>query len=200
MITNKSKKWILASLAVALLLIDQAIKFYVKLHFTIGEGVGMFGNSQWAQILFIENNGMAFGMQFGGIAGKLFLSLFRLALIGFLIWYINRLIVKQNANWGILIAVTLVLVGAVGNIFDSLFYGLIFSESSYTEVASLVPFGHGYAPSLRGKVVDMFYFPIIRYHDFEFFRPVFNFADACISCAVIYVLLFQRKFFTKKTK
>lgn len=198
--SSKNKKWILAILALALLLIDQAIKFYVKLHFTLGEGVGMFGDSRWAQILFIENNGMAFGMQLGGIAGKIFLSLFRLALIAFLVWYINRLIVRQKANWGVLIAVTLVFVGAVGNIIDSLFYGLIFSESSYTEVASLVPFGEGYAPFLRGKVVDMFYFPIIRYHDFEFFRPVFNFADACISCAVIYVLLFQRKFFMSKKK
>lgn len=206
--TDKNKKWIIAGLVVLLLFIDQAIKFYVKLHMMIGESVPMFGNSQWAQILFIENNGMAFGMQLGGIAGKLFLSLFRLVLIGLIIWYINKvLIAKKKAPWGVLIGGALILMGAIGNMIDSTFYGKIFSQSSYTNVAQLVPFGNGYAPLLCGKVVDMFYFPV--YHtvlpswfpfwggeDFEFFRPIFNFSDACISCGVLYLIIFQYRFFS----
>ncbi|MCI1720342.1 MAG: lipoprotein signal peptidase [Bacteroidales bacterium] len=205
--TDKNKKWIIAGLVVLLLFIDQAIKFYVKLHMMVGESIPMFGTSQWAQILFIENNGMAFGMQLGGIAGKLFLSLFRLVLIGLIIWYLNVLITKKKAPWGVLIGGTLILMGAIGNMIDSTFYGKIFSQSSYTNVASLVPFGNGYAPLLCGKVVDMFYFPV--YHtvlpswfpfwggqDFEFFRPIFNFSDACITCGVLYLIIFQYKFFS----
>lgn len=204
----RGKKWTIALLTTGLLVIDQLIKIAVKLNMTIGESIPMFGNSSWAQILFIENNGMAFGMQLGGLGGKLLLSIFRIVLVGVIIWYINRLITKHNAPWGVLIGITLILVGAVGNIFDSVFYGLVFSESTATQAATIVPFGTGYAGVLCGKVVDMFYFPLIkttlpswfpiwsgRY--FEFFAPVFNFADACISCSVIYLLLFQRKFFAR---
>lgn len=196
----------LTLLAIVLLCVDQLIKIIVKLNMTISESIPMFGNSSWAQILFIENNGMAFGMQWGGIAGKLLLTIFRIILVAVIIWYIGRLMKKYNAPWGALIGVTLILVGAIGNIFDSVFYGLIFSESTHTQVAHLVSWGQGYAPILRGKVVDMFYFPIIRTtlpswfpiwggKYFEFFSPIFNFADACISCSVVYLLLFQRKFF-----
>ena len=223
---------------ILLLLIDQLIKVTVKLNMTIGESIHVFGD--WFQILFIENRGMAFGMQFGtGIFGKLLLSLLRLGLIGLLIWYLRKLIKRDNAAYsmpgleanasvsasaahvkgnssetvkpskvpaGVLIGLALVLVGAVGNMFDSLFYGLIFSASDAVQKAVLFPIGGGYAPLLFGQVVDMFYFPIIDTvlpdwvpiwggDNVVFFRPFFNFADSCVSVGVIYLLLFQRKFF-----
>lgn len=194
----------LTLLVVLLLVIDQAIKFAVKLNMTIGESIPVFGN--WFQICFIENNGMAFGMQFGGSLGKLALSLFRVVLIGFIIYYLGKLTKKEETPTGVLVGFSLILVGAIGNVIDCLFYGSIFSESTYTQLAELFPDGGGYSALLYGKVVDMFYFPIINTvwpdwvpfvggEEFVFFRPVFNFADACISVAVIYMLIFQRKFF-----
>lgn len=193
---------------ILLLVIDQAIKFAVKLNMTLGESIPVLGN--WFQICFVENNGMAFGMQFGGMVGKILLTLFRLLLIGFIIYYINKVLLKKSDTpTGVIVGVSLVLVGAIGNVIDCLFYGQIFSASSYLMVAELFPSGGGYAPLLMGKVVDMFYFPIIDTvlpewvpiwggEEFVFFRPVFNFADSCISVAVIYMLLFQRKFFAKE--
>lgn len=194
-------------LVVLLLVIDQAIKFAVKLNMTIGESIPVFGD--WFQICFIENNGMAFGMQFGGSIGKLALSLFRVVLIGFIIVYLRKLIKRAGTPTGVLVGLSLVLVGAIGNVIDCLFYGEIFSASTYTQVAQLFPPDGGYTGFLYGKVVDMFYFPIIDTvlpdwvpfyggKPFIFFRPIFNFADACISCAVVYMLLFQRKFFTEE--
>lgn len=138
---SKGKK--ITILIVAILLIDQIVKIWIKTHMTLGESIPVFGH--WFQIYFIENNGMAFGMQFGGTMGKLILSLFRIALAGFIVYYINKL-VKSNAPIGVLVGVALILVGAIGNIFDSLFYGLIFSESTFTEVATIFPDGGGYAP------------------------------------------------------
>ena len=192
---------------VLLLVIDQAIKFAVKLNMTIGESIPVFGD--WFQICFIENNGMAFGMQFGCSIGKLALSLFRVVLIGFIIVYLRKLIKRAGTPTGVLVGLSLVLVGAIGNVIDCLFYGEIFSASTYTQVAQLFPPDGGYTGFLYGKVVDMFYFPIIDTvlpewvpfyggEPFIFFRPIFNFADACISCAVVYMLLFQRKFFTEE--
>lgn len=192
---------------VLLLVIDQAIKFAVKLNMTIGESIPVFGD--WFQICFIENNGMAFGMQFGGSIGKLALSLFRVVLIGFIIVYLRKLIKRAGTPAGVLVGLSLVLVGAIGNVIDCLFYGEIFSASTYTQVAQLFPPDGGYTGFLYGKVVDMFYFPIIDTvlpewvpfyggEPFIFFRPIFNFADACISCAVVYMLIFQRKFFTEE--
>ena len=194
-------------LVVLLLVIDQAIKFAVKLNMTIGESIPVFGD--WFQICFIENKGMAFGMQFGGSIGKLALSLFRVVLIGFIIVYLRKLIKRAGTPTGVLVGLSLVLVGAIGNVIDCLFYGEIFSASTYTQVAQLFPPDGGYTGFLYGKVVDMFYFPIIDTvlpdwvpfyggKPFIFFRPIFNFADACISCAVVYMLLFQRKFFTEE--
>ncbi|MFA6335687.1 MAG: lipoprotein signal peptidase [Bacteroidales bacterium] len=199
---SKGKK--ITILIVLILLIDQIVKIWVKTHMTLGESIPVLGN--WFQIYFIENNGMAFGMQFGGTMGKLLLSLFRIALSTFIIYYINKLI-RTNAPTGVLVGTALILVGAIGNIFDSLFYGLIFSESTFTEVATLFPDGGGYAPFLFGRVVDMLYFPVINTtlpdwfpiwggKEFIFFRPIFNIADSCITIGVIYMLLFQRKFFT----
>lgn len=192
---------------ILLLVIDQAIKFAVKLNMTIGESIPVFGD--WFQICFIENNGMAFGMQFGGSIGKLALSLFRVVLIGFIIVYLRKLIKRAGTPTGVLVGLSLVLVGAIGNVIDCLFYGEIFSASTYTQVAQLFPPNGGYTGFLYGKVVDMFYFPIIDTvlpewvpfyggEPFIFFRPIFNFADACISCAVVYMLIFQRKFFTEE--
>lgn len=199
-----SKGQIISFFVILLLVIDQIIKFAVKLNMTMGESIPVFGN--WFQIYFIENNGMAFGMQWGGALGKLALSLFRIILIGVIVYYIHKLIKKANTPTGVFVGVSLVLVGAIGNVIDCLFYGIIFNDSTFTTVAQFLPDGGGYSSLLFGRVVDMFYFPIINTHfpdwfpiwggeDFVFFRPIFNFADACISVGVVYMLLFQRKFF-----
>lgn len=198
---SKGKK--ITIFIILILLIDQIVKIWIKTHMTLGESFPVFGN--WFQIYFIENNGMAFGMQLGGTMGKLLLSLFRIALAGFIIHYIYKLI-RAKTPTGILVGVALILVGAIGNIFDSLFYGLIFSESTFTEVSTLFPDGGGYAPFLFGRVVDMLYFPIINTtlpdwfpiwggEEFVFFRPIFNIADSCITTGVVYMLLFHRRFF-----
>ncbi len=192
-------------LTIALLVADQIVKVLVKTHMTIDQHFMVFG--EWFQIRFIENPGAAYGFQFGGDYGKLFLSVFRLAAIGVLAWYLNRL-VGTRANRGVLIGFTLIFAGAIGNIVDSAFYGLIFSESTYTSVAGLFPEGGGYGTFLHGKVVDMLYFPIIKStypqwfpfvggEDFTFFSPIFNFADSYISVGAIYLILFKRKFFLK---
>ena len=184
-----------------LLLIDQAVKIWIKTHMTIGESIPVFGN--WFQIYFIENNGMAFGMQFGGAIGKFFLTALRLVLIGVIIYYVKKLI-ESGSSRAFLTGVALILVGAIGNVIDSMFYGIVFSESNFTQVASLFPEGGGYAPFMFGKVVDMLYFPIIDTtlpqwfpfkggEQFIFFRPIFNIADSCITIGVFYLLLFKRK-------
>lgn len=204
-----SKGGLVALLVVVLLAIDQVSKIIVKLNMTIGESIPVFGD--WFQICFIENNGMAFGMQFGGGVGKVLLTLFRLVLIGFIIYYIKRVLLKKSDTpTGVLVGVSLVLVGAIGNVIDSLFYGQLFSASSYGMVAEFLPEGGGYAPLLMGKVVDMLYFPIIDTtlpewvpfwggEHFLFFRPVFNFADSCISVAVFYLIIFQRSYFSRQS-
>ncbi|MEG0518938.1 MAG: lipoprotein signal peptidase [Bacteroidales bacterium] len=204
-----SKGQTISLCVILLLIIDQVIKFAVKLNMTMGESIPVFGN--WFQIYFIENNGMAFGMQWGGELGKLALSLFRIILIGVIVYYIHKLIKKTDTPTGVFIGVSLVLVGAIGNVIDCLFYGVIFNDSTFTTVAQFLPDGGGYAPLLFGRVVDMFYFPIINTHfpdwfpiwggeDFVFFRPIFNFADACISVGVVYMILFQRKFFAAEAQ
>ncbi len=192
-------------LVIALLIIDQLIKFYVKLNMTIGESIPVFGS--WFQIYFIENPGMAFGMELGGGSiGKLVLSLFRLVLIGYIIYLLIKLLRKGDTPTGAIMGISLVLVGAIGNMIDSLLYGVLFSESYMNAVAQFLPAAGGYAAPLFGKVVDMFYFPLIETtlpewlpiwggEEFIFFRPIFNFADACISVGVIYMIIFQRKFF-----
>ncbi|MDO4735506.1 MAG: lipoprotein signal peptidase [Bacteroidia bacterium] len=201
-------QWI-SLLVVLLLVIDQVIKFVVKLNMSLGESIPVFGN--WFQICFIENNGMAFGMQFGGVLGKLALTLFRVVLIGFIIFYLRKLIKRAWVPTGALVGLTLILVGAIGNVIDCIFYGVIFDASTPFQVAQFLPEGGGYAPLLFGKVVDMFYFPLIEStfpswlpiwggEDFIFFAPVFNFADSCISIGVVYLLLFQYKFFSKEAE
>jgi signal peptidase II len=193
-------------LVLLILFVDQLVKIWIKTNMTIGENIPVFGD--WFKIYFIENNGMAFGMQFGGSLGKMLLTLFRIVLIGFIIYYINKLI-KKDAPMGVVYGVGLILVGAVGNVVDSMFYGMIFSESTFTEVATLFPPGGGYSSFLHGKVVDMLYFPLIETtlpewvpfkggDDFVFFRPIFNIADSCITIGVAYLLLFQRRFFSRE--
>jgi len=165
----------------------------------------MFG-LEWAKIHFVENNGMAFGLSFGGVAGKYILSIFRIILVCVLI-YIIRGMIQAKEKLGLLIAFALIIAGAIGNILDCAFYGLIFSESPYHgAVAELFPEGGGYAPFLRGKVVDMFYFPMYNGvlpewipfkggEKFSFFNPVFNVADTSISIGVFTILAFYRSFF-----
>src|SRR5574344_42612 len=184
-----------------LLLIDQAVKIWIKTHMTIGESIPVFVD--WFQVYFIENNGIAFGMQFGGAIGKFFLTALRLVLIGVIIYYVKKLI-ESGSSRAFLTGVALILVGAIGNVIDSMFYGILFSESNFTQVAALFPEGGGYAPFMFGKVVDMLYFPIIDTtlpqwfpfkggEQFIFFRPIFNIADSCITIGVFYLLLFKRK-------
>ena len=171
-----------------LILIDQVSKFYVKLNFQLGESVDVLS---WFRITFVENNGMAFGME---LFGKLFLTLFRIAAVVVLAVYIHKMI-KRNARTGYILAVSMLLAGAAGNIVDSLFYGVIFNESTSMQLASFMPACGGYAPFLYGKVVDMFYFPIISDNAGEtiFFRYIFNVADACVTVSVVIILLFFRK-------
>jgi len=181
----------------AILLIDQAIKIWVKTSMTLHENIHV---TDWFYIAFIENNGMAFGMQLGS---KILLSLFRIVAISLLGYYICQL-VRRGAKTGYIILLSMVLAGAAGNLIDCMFYGLVFNASSPYYVSYFVPFGTGYAPFLMGKVVDMFYFPLIESDwpqwmpfvggdHFVFFSPVFNFADASISVSVVWLLLFYRK-------
>lgn len=188
-----------------ILLVDQVIKFYVKTHFFLGEEYHIAGN--WFIIHFTENNGMAFGMEFAGNYGKLFLTSFRILAVFAIGWYLYDL-VRQQSPSGLIISISLILAGALGNIIDSVFYGILFGDSNY-EVAKFMSPEGGYADLLHGKVVDMFYFPIIEGHfpawfpvwateEFIFFRPVFNFSDSSITVGVLMILLFQRHFFPKK--
>ncbi len=186
------------------LLIDQVLKIWIKTNLTYGEEFGILGLS-WARIHFVENEGMAFGLSFGGPGGKLALSLFRIFAILFLA-YIIRSLIRARETYGLLACFALITAGAIGNILDSAFYGLIFSESSYHGgVAEIFPEGGGYAGLLFGRVVDMLYFPVIDTvwpewlplwggERFQFFKPVFNIADASISTGVISLLLFHRHF------
>lgn len=196
---NKTfKAWIAIAIVIAILLIDQIIKIEVKTNMTLGEAKRV---TDWFYIEFIENNGMAYGMKF---INKLVLSLFRLFAIGFIGYYLAKIIKKNEAPIGYIVLIAMVLAGAAGNLIDCLFYGLIFDASTPFTVSQFVPFGEGYSTFLHGKVVDMFYLPIIQTtwpewmpyvggSEYVFFSPVFNFADACISVGVVALLLFYRK-------
>lgn len=190
------------------LFFDQALKFWIKTNMTLGQEFHMVGN--WFIIHFTENNGMAFGLQFAGGYGKLALSLFRIFAVGFLVWYIYRLS-RSKTGFGVIFCFSLILAGALGNIFDSALYGKLFSESTYFDVARFLPAEGGYSTFLHGKVVDMFYFPIFEGNypqwlpllggdHFIFFRPVFNVADSAITTGVLSLLIFERKFFQSQNE
>lgn len=193
----------IALLIVALLAVDQIVKIWIKTHFALDESVTVFPN--WFFIRFIENPGAAFGFELGGSYGKLTLSIFRLVAIGALGYYIHHLL-RKKAPTGVLVGFSLIFAGALGNVIDSAFYGLLFSESTFTAPATFLPEGGGYVGFLHGKVVDMLFFPLFRGtypswipgiggESFLFFSPIFNLADSYITIGVLYMLLFQRKFF-----
>ncbi|MBO8449058.1 MAG: lipoprotein signal peptidase [Bacteroidetes bacterium] len=203
-----SKGTKLLIMGLVLVVIDQVIKILVKTNMSIGEHFNVIGN--WFQIYFIENEGMAFGMKFGGQTGKLLLSIFRIVLFGALVYWIRSLL-KKDTPAGVLVGLALITTGALGNIIDCMFYGILFGESTYTSVAQFLPEGGGYAPFFFGKVVDMFYFPIIDTtfpewmpliggNPFRFFAPVFNFADSCVTCGALYLIFFQWRFFAREEK
>ncbi len=206
------KKEVKVSLLVILILvIDQAIKIWVKTHMALGDEIKIFG-LEWALIHFVENPGMAFGYRLSNDdMGKLALSLFRIMAVVFLIYYI-RLLIRNQTSWGVLVSFGLILAGALGNIIDSAFYGLIFSASTYhSGIAELFPEGGGYERFLHGNVVDMLYFPIWSGflpewiplwggRHFMFFKPVFNIADVSITVGVINILTFQRQFFLQQNE
>jgi signal peptidase II len=191
-------------IVLAVLIIDQALKLWVKTHMIMGEEIVI---AYGFRLHFTENPGMAFGMVLPGVWGKLFLSFFRLAATAAGIWYIYRQL-KQNAHWGFITACSLILAGAIGNMIDGTFYGLIFTHS-YGQIAQIFPKGGGYAGFLQGHVVDMLWFPV--FHGFfptwlpvwggeyfEFFRPVFNIADSSITVGVFIILIFQKVFFKEE--
>ena len=195
--------WALVSVFL-LILIDQVIKFWVKTHLTVGQTIPLLG--QWFNLHFVENEGMAFGISFGQQLGKLLLTLVRVGLVCVLVWYfINRL--KREKMDGVVLTIfCLVIAGAFGNIIDSMFYGLFFTESNFLEVAKWSP-GHGYAPFFFGKVVDMFYlklFPIPEkfplWGGTYFFPAIFNFADACITIGIVLAIIFNKRIFSDLDK
>lgn len=201
---NKIARFLTSPILIVLvvLTIDQWSKFWIKTNMFLGEEFPVFGD--WFIIHFTENNGMAFGIEFGFEYGKLFLTLFRIVVVAIIGVYLFRLPRKSTSS-GLLVTGSLIFAGAVGNIIDSVFYGIVFDES-YNQIASFLPDGGGYASLFYGKVVDMLYFPLIDgfFPDwlpiwggehFVFFRPVFNVADAAISVGIASLLLFQRKFF-----
>jgi signal peptidase II len=199
----EKKSWIAIAIIFGVLLIDQLVKIWVKTHMHIGEEIHFLGDK--GIIHFTENEGMAFGMTLGGWWGKLSLSLFRIIAITLLTWYLVKMIKRKTATMGFVICWSLIIAGATGNIIDSAFYGLVFNDSYY-QISTLFPPEGGYAPFLHGRVVDMFYFPLLHGYwpewmpflgskEFLFFRPVFNIADSSITMGAIFLLLFNRKIF-----
>jgi signal peptidase II len=188
-----------------ILVVDQVLKIWIKTNMMLGDEFIIVKN--WFIIHFVENNGMAFGLEFGNSIGKYFLSIFRIIAVGAIGWYIAKLW-KREVPFGLIACFSLIMAGAIGNILDSAYYGLIFNDS-YGKVATLFPPGGGYSSFLQGRVVDMFYFPLISGNypswfpfvggnDFIFFRPVFNIADSSITVGIISILLFYRGFFDEK--
>ena len=202
---KKLTKGQIALITIALvLIIDQVVKIYVKTHMYIGEAIRV---TDWFYIAFIENNGMAFGMEIGS---KLFLSLFRIVAVAVLVWILIRVKNKPHMPTGFMVCLALIIAGAAGNIIDSLFYGLLFNDPLPPAVASFLP-GEGYAGLFYGRVVDMLYFPLFSFYwpdwipwiggeRFEFFRPVFNIADSAISVGVVCMILFYHRCLSSDNK
>lgn len=209
------KKKHVAFIILLIVIIDQSLKLWIKTHYNLNEHHQMIGSG--FQLYFVENPGMAYGWKFGGNWGKMALTVFRMAAVVFGTWYLGK-IVRDKYHKGFIICASLVYAGALGNLIDSSFYGLIFDKgmtfdptiNEYVNYAGLAAFSKtGYASFLHGNVVDMLYFPVLRGHfpswmpfwggeDFEFFRPIFNLADASISTGVISILVFQKRFFNHK--
>jgi signal peptidase II len=199
--SDKTKSILLILL---ILIVDQTVKIIVKTNMIIGQEVFVLGGC--FRIHFLENNGMAFGMEMGGSTGKTLLSLFRILAIAAIIWYLIKLF-KTKATTGLILCVSAIVAGAIGNLIDSAFYGMIFSESWHS-AATLFPQGGGYSSFLHGRVVDMLYFPVINTtwpswspvhagQEFVFFRPVFNIADSSIFIGVVLILIFHKKFLSE---
>lgn len=206
-----NKKALIAIITVMVVLsLDQISKILVKTTMYEGEQIPVIGN--WFIINFIENPGMAFGIEWGGVIGKYFLSGFRIVFSGFIVYYIYQLI-QSNAKTGLIFCTSLILAGAVGNLIDCMFYGLIFTETIpyHNIVAKHVPFGMGYAPFLQGKVVDMLYFPLCEVdmpnwvpiwggRHFTFFQYIFNIADSAITVGIVIIFIFQKRFFDEEVQ
>ena len=202
-----SKKNLAIIVIVLVLVMDQILKVWIKTHFYLGDEVRVVGN--WFLLHFIENKGMAFGFEFAGKFGKVLLTLFRVIAATAIFWYLLKLIKKGIPN-GLVISMAMIIAGAFGNVIDSAFYGLIFSDS-FGRIAQIFPTGGGYAPFLHGSVVDMLFFPIIKGtwpawspinagQQFLFFSPVFNIADSAISVGICMILIFYRKYFAEEDK
>lgn len=195
----KKRAYIFTAIILIVLLLDQALKIWVKTHFYLGEDLKIF---PWFHLLFIENNGMAFGMEIGS---KLALTIFRIVVVGFMIFYVGKIFRLRTVPTGYIVCLAFVTAGAAGNIFDCVFYGVLFNNPLPPEVATFLPEGGGYSPLFLGKVVDMLYFPLFSFdwpqwmpgiggEHFIFFQPVFNLADAAISCGVIVLIIFYPRY------
>ncbi|MCX6258991.1 MAG: lipoprotein signal peptidase [Bacteroidia bacterium] len=194
-------------IVIGILFLDQFVKIWIKTHMTIGQELQIFDH--WFIIHFTENNGMAFGFEFGGNMGKIFLSLFRIAALIGIGWYIY-ILSRKKTHTLLIVSLSMIMAGALGNIIDSLFYGMIFNNS-FGQVATLFPADGGYSSFLHGRVVDMFYFPVIHTHfpswsplwpkeEFIFFRPIFNISDSSITTGVFLILIFQKKLFRQSER
>ena len=202
---NKRFSLVACAVIVVLILLDQILKIWIKTHMTLGETIPLLGN--WFNLYFVENPGMAFGLSFGQNIGKLLLTILRIALVVFLCWYMHRLIRRDKMDWPVLITFSLIIAGALGNIIDCLFYGVIFNESTVSTLATMFPDGGGYAPFLYGRVVDMIYvklFPIPSgfpvWGGTYFFPAIFNFADTCVTVGVALVIIFNKRIFKEEPK
>lgn len=195
---GKRLVWLAAAIIIAVLVADQALKIWVKTHFYLGEEVRIFS---WFRLMFVENNGMAFGMEIGS---KLLLTVLRILLVVALLWYIRAIGVIRGVKRGYIVCLALIVAGALGNIIDCVFYGEIFNDPFPPRVAELFPAGGGYGTWLHGKVVDMLYFPLFSFDwpmwmpivggdHFIFFQPVFNLADSAITIGVLSLILFYSK-------
>ncbi|MCG6187444.1 lipoprotein signal peptidase [Maribellus maritimus] len=202
---NFSRRSKSLSIIFLILIVDQILKIWIKTSMSLGDEIVIFKN--WFILHFVENNGMAFGFEFAGEYGKMFLSVFRILAVVAIGWYLSKLYRQKEIPFGFIASISLILAGAVGNIIDSLFYGMIFNHS-YGQVATLFPDGGGYSSFLHGRVVDMFYFPlfsgtypnwlpVVGGNDYLFFRPVFNIADSAITVGIFSILIFYRKYFNK---